>query len=478
MAPKTTLNEGNLKDLGPDRLAQLVMDLVKGNAALKRQARAALLEEAGAAHLGAEIRKRIATLRRSRSFVDWRKQKALVSDLDRLRVTIADKITRDDPKLALDLTWRFLELAAPTYERCDDSSGRIGDVFRVARDGLSDLLPAAEPDPIALAGQIFTCAIEGNDYGQYDGLIGLAGEALGSSGRDRLQELIETAQTETGSRPKEQDGEVIGWGPAGALHLDRFAFDHRQLALQAACRDLADAQGDVDTFIATFSQQERKAIWGATAIAARLADQGRSDEAWDILEAAESQPAHMLPRLIEAKIVVLESAGRGTEAQAMRRRAFEDHLDAGHLRRYLAALPDFEDMEAEERALTYVAETGDKHTALQFLIQWPALERAGALVRAAPYTWNGDLYELLRPAAEALDACDPVASTILRRAMIEFTLETARSKRYRHAARHLAECQSLANSLAKQSSVPSHKDYLQRLKTKHGRKTGFWALVE
>jgi len=62
MAAKTTLNEKNLSTLGTEQLAKLVMELVSGNAALKRQARGALLEQAGGDALAVEVRKRIATI--------------------------------------------------------------------------------------------------------------------------------------------------------------------------------------------------------------------------------------------------------------------------------------------------------------------------------------------------------------------------------------------------------------------------------
>ena len=51
----------------------------------------------GPGKLAAEIDKRIKTIGRSRSFVDWEKRKPLVQELDHLRVTIA---TRLAPKVS------------------------------------------------------------------------------------------------------------------------------------------------------------------------------------------------------------------------------------------------------------------------------------------------------------------------------------------------------------------------------------------
>jgi hypothetical protein len=71
----------------------------------------------------------------------------------------------------------------------------------------------------------------------------------------------------------------------------------------------------------------------------------------------------------------------------------------------------------------------------------------------------------------------PLAATLLLRAMIDFTLKKGRASRYRHAARHLAECASLVSAIGDFGAVEPHEDYSNRLKQEHGRKTAFWALV-
>ena len=82
MAAKSTLNAKNLEGLGAERLAELLIELSTGNAAAKRRLR---LELAGAANpedVAKEVRKRLATIARSRSFVDWQNQRALIEDLE------------------------------------------------------------------------------------------------------------------------------------------------------------------------------------------------------------------------------------------------------------------------------------------------------------------------------------------------------------------------------------------------------------
>ena len=91
---------------------------------------------------------------------------------------------------------------------------------------------------------------------------------------------------------------------------------------------------------------------------------------------------------------------------------------------------------------------------------------------------DGDLYHILVPAAEALEAKHPLAATMIRRALIDFSLGAARSSRYRHAARHLLECQGLAGQIEDFGPVETHEAYLARLKAEHGRKASFWSLLD
>lgn len=77
-----------------------------------------------------------------------------------------------------------------------------------------------------------------------------------------------------------------------------------------------------------------------------------------------------------------------------------------------------------------------------------------ALRRHIPYAQNrltgttplpkSGAYEFLAPAAETLAEKHPLAATVALRAMIDFTLNEGRQKRYGYAAQHLATCADLA----------------------------------
>jgi len=81
-----------------------------------------------------------------------------------------------------------------------------------------------------------------------------------------------------------------------------------------------------------------------------------------------------------ASIDVQEAEGNRQEAQDLRWAMFERDLSPQPLRDYLARLPDFDDVEALDRAFAQAAASDDFGAALGFLMDWPAHREAAAMV--------------------------------------------------------------------------------------------------
>ena len=247
-----------------------------------------------------------------------------------------------------------------------------------------------------------------------------------------------------------------------------------KLALMA----IADAQGDVDAFISQYKPETRKVPTVAAEIADRLIAAGRAKEALKFLDAAEQQRDWVVFEWEDAKITALDALGRSEEAQQARWACFEKSLSPDHLRAFIQRLADFEDEEAEIRALDFAVKSKSMHHALAFLVSWPALDRAARMVVGRSEELDGDLYDVLTPAAQTLAGKYPLAATLMLRAMIDFSLSKARTSRYRYAAKHLMECSSLAANIKDYQNFETHDAYVERLKKEHGRKSGFWGFVK
>lgn len=479
MASDKTLNAKNLAVLGAERLADLLLELAQGDAATKRQLRLELASRSGSDDVAAEIRKRLATIAKSRSFVDWHKVRALAKDLKTQRAAIMKHVAPTRPADALDLLWRLLEMAPSIYERCDDSNGTIGDIMSAALGNLGEVAPSANLAAEKLAERVFAGVCD-NGYAQFDGLIEVMAEALGKAGLGLLKAKFEALSLAPPARAKAREGRVVAIGSRGPIYEDDFARDHHARTVRSALTQIADALGDVDGYAARFSGSEQTNPAIAADIAARLLAAGRAQDALTALSRADPDfgMGRRWPDWEQVRIDTLDALGRSAEAQDERWAIFERDLNADYLTSYLKRLPEFDDEEAENRALSYARAYTDFHQALDFLVNWPSPAKAHGvaadLIMERHSELDGDHYWLLTPAADALDQRYPLVATLMLRAMIDFALDKARSKRYGHAARHLHTCEYLAKSVDDWASHPDHKAYLANLKLRHGRKAAFW----
>jgi hypothetical protein len=485
MASKKTLTAANLEALGAPRLAQLLLEIAQGDTATQRRLRLALAIHDAPGRVAAEVRKRLAQVARASAFLDdGRKIRTLLIDLDTQRRAIVEQVAKIDAGDALELMWRFLELAGSVHERTGDRNRELEDIFGAACCNLGPLAEAAKPDPLTLADCVFD-ALEDNGYGQYEGLIAILAPALGSKGLDHLKASFVQLSRVPADRPPTGRPAIFALRVGGpvAIYANEIDAGRRASRVRLALRQIADAQGDVDGFIEQHSEAARKRSAIAAGIARRLLAAGRADEALRIVDAAE----HARPDPLElgwldfdwedARIDVLDALGRGEDAQAQRWSCFEDALSARHLRAWLDRLPDFEDDAGERRALDHAERHANLPEALSFLVSWRALDRAAHLVTARAKELEGDRYEVLTPVAQALAEKHPLAATLPLRAMVEFALVKARAGRYRHAARHLAECATLAPSIPAFGPLETHEAWATRLKSQHRHKWGFWSLM-
>lgn len=475
---KKTLNAENLETLGAGRLAALVMDLVQGNAALQRRARMELSAAQGPKDIAVDLRKRFASLRRSTTHVDWRKQKAFVKDLASLLAMIEDRVAPQDADEAFDLAWSFLQLAPSIHARTDDSNGAIGDVMRDAMGLIATLAPSISAKPTMLAERILDAVAEAG-YVEFDGIIPALAEALGPEGLDHLTAITEAW---TAGGPTAQ--EVARYRGLGLMSSpEASARRNMESTRSIILADVADAQGDVDAYMARYSAEQLTYGTIAPDVARRLLDAGRVQEAFEIITGARNAEAGQALRLFrydldEVYEECLEKLGRREDLKHHLWATFSQTLNGASLRKYLKLLPDFDDIEAEDRALAFAETHPHLGAAIHFLIGWPDHSRAARVIAARAGELDGNAYETLSTAADTLAAQHPLAATLLRRAMIQDTLNGAKLTRYRHSARHLAECQGSDAMIDEYGAVASHAEFVRMLRQNHARKSGFWQLVE
>jgi hypothetical protein len=200
----------------------------------------------------------------------------LVEDLETQRRAIVDQVAKADPAEALELIWRFMALANPVFGRCDDSSGTVIGVFHATCRDLGAIAQAATLAPEVLAERAFS-ALNENDYGQYDDLIGTLSPALGPTGLEQLKERFLELSKAPLEKLKDKDRRVIGWGVGDALCTDEISSRQRETTIPLALQEIADAQGDVDD---AFIAQQSEAAKTVPRVAAKIARRWRQRIRW------------------------------------------------------------------------------------------------------------------------------------------------------------------------------------------------------
>lgn len=454
------LNKKNLEALGAEVLAELLMEAVKGDAARQRRVRLALASEQSPREAAADIRKRFAQIRRAQSWISARSQRGLVTELSGLIDAIGTRIGPSDPETGFDLLWALLHLAPFIHARTDDSNGALGEVMDAAMRAIEALSPRLTRDPETLADQLFDALLE-NHFGAFDGAISALSQALGAPGLAILKAKAQAAMAEPGTLAKEG----------------------RDRTLRIILKDIADLQGDVDAWLAQYTSEQLTYHTIAPDAARRLLAAGRPDEALQVMETCLARGAKAdrwvdLPEVDTAHFACLEALQREDALRQAMWARFETRLCAETLRRYLSRLPDFEDDDALRAAQARVLDHPEVLRALLFCLHWPAPDLAADVVLARSSEIDGDAYDILTAAADLLEPAHPLAATLLWRAMIGFALDEGRSKRYRHAARHLASCAVADRAIDDWGPHPTHATFAETLRRTHPRKHAFWAYVE
>ena len=97
------LNAANLETLGASQLAELLIEISRGNAAAQRRLRLALAGGAGVTETARAVGKRLNSIARAKTWLDWQKIKPFLAELEVQRRAILDMIVPSDPREAADL---------------------------------------------------------------------------------------------------------------------------------------------------------------------------------------------------------------------------------------------------------------------------------------------------------------------------------------------------------------------------------------
>ncbi|SEL02117.1 DUF6880 family protein [Xaviernesmea oryzae] len=484
MARKPVVNSEALCKLGAEKLAALIVVQAESDQVFRRIVSAALAGAKGPEAVTKLIDQRLAALEKARSRVSWRRTKTFAQDLQSILRMIDGELAPLSAPLAVDRLLRFIATNGVVFERLEDGSGLIDDLYQNAVDALVPLTERLdEADRLLLPDRIMARLEDDEDNYLLLILTAIA------------RHLPEAALLQWDRQLEGQTKEIRR--RKGGRFEHEFFKSRLIDRLLTARQIIARARDDLDGLVA-LEAQKSPTLQDRLSVARMLYDAGRFQEALDWLRKPEDGRVRIMRRedlangagpiiaerldrvALEANI--LTALGDKPAAQALRWTCFEETLEPEPLRGYIAALGDFEEFEALDKAFAFVSKVKSPYGALSFFLRWPRLDHAAALVLAHRGRWDGGFYELLASAAELLEESQPLASAVLYRALLDDILNKSRSAAYGHGARHLIALRHLDGVIPPeaytQARMEPHAAYEAKLKQVHGRKYGFWPLLE
>jgi len=201
---------------------------------------------------------------------------------------------------------------------------------------------------------------------------------------------------------------------------------------------------------------------------------GQPAEALQYVPTADKVPPHCFDEYAETMGRAYEALGRTDDLRELRKRHFLHRPDPERLERYLGGL------EAKERPtaknlMRQAVLSGDYDPTRKavFFAELKEREIAAQIILAEPTAFRGENYPALLPLARSLEQGQPLAASIVYRALLESILDRAQSKTYPHAARYLHRLGKLGKKIRAWSPIAPHESYLQALRARHDRKRRF-----
>jgi len=437
----------DLVSLGPEVLAEALVDLAQHSEDVQH-----LVERlvAGPEERLRQLKQAISGMKRGRRFIEYRESPEFARKLS----ILVDDIRRDapSPEKGIDLIRRFFETDNSIFNRCDDSMGAIGDVYRHEASAVFASFAARCADESKIA-KTLRDLMTRNDYGARDYVIDTASQYLSETTmRTLVSQFRKSARTHTndydraaGFRLAESLARQIGDAP---LYKDivEETYDELPLSSQVDIATVYLECGDVDAALERLDRISPDAHF-------RLADREQLYEqcyrlkgdtrALILLLRRQFERSPSLRAIDELAKEVGEEERQNIINTQIDRIVTDNSFDS-------ARAAFLFDVDASKTAETYIVDRYDK-------------------LGDYFYAHHVDLVEKCEQAQ-----CWLSASLLYRTLLIDI-LEAGRTKAYRHAVRYLEKTDEYAERIVDWTGHNDHATFKQEIHAKHYRKRSFWS---
>ena len=400
-----------------------------------------------------QFKKQLAALKRMRGFVARRDSTAFAAVLSSLLDELAAGVS--DPRTGVELVAAFYETDEVIFNHCDDSNGRIGDVFRHDARELFVRYASHCQDKEWL-GSLLLKLNRNDGFGLREHLFGCAAEYLPpATMQNMVGSLWDLAERET----------------------NEYQRRHWVRGIESLARQLKDAP---------LFKRARRASWPALGtaacvdIAAAYMGAGDPTTALSWLERIPESESFQEDERDALLLAVHGELGNREQQEAVAWRIFRRYRCEETLRTLVSTIGEEQrERVLDEEAGIILRSEAISYSDAAFLVSSGRLDDAETYLLARADQLEGDFYDALLPLAESLEEHGRfLAASVIYRALLESILRRAQSKYYHHGVRYLRKLEALAGRVEAWRTVLPQGSYADELRRTHGRKVSFWSRYE
>lgn len=395
------------------------------------------------------FKKKISSIKRSSHFINWdesyefgRELSALLQDL---------KAGVDDPLAGVQLVADFYKADKWIFERCDDSNGDVGDVFRYDAKALFIEYASQCSDKEKVA-DIILKLNESDDYGVRDILIDCAEEYLPEP---ILRSMIETLQKQCSKKTDE-------YGKRAVLML-----------IESLAKQVKDPK---------LFEQTRIESWGKMTPAAVLdiarihLDSGNLQAALSKLLEISDEP-YMSYERDSLLMEIYRQTGDNEKLSELLYQRFHAHHSIESLQELLDVMGNDKRHEVISKEIALIFENKELRTSdAEFLISLKMIDETEKYLLERAELLEGDFYSSLIPLADTMESEERyVVASLIYRSLLLSILKRGYTKAYPHGIRYLKKLDVLAASINQWEDFDTHEAFKMQIRQDHGRKRSFWS---
>lgn len=397
------------------------------------------------------FKKRLSSIKRQRAFISRGESGAFSRDLVGLLEELES--SGSEPKAGVEAVAAFYEADAAIFNRCDDSNGTVGDVFRFDAAELFVSFASRCEDKDWLLDRVIKLNRE-NGYGIRDVLFERMSQFLPEPFlRKSVERLWVLADSQT----------------------DDYASTKWIYAIESLAKQLKDPQL-LEKAKRTRSSGE-PSVANIIDIAKLHFDCGDPARARSWIERVPLDDSFMARERDCLLIAIYQAQNDQEKLSETAWRVFRKNRDVDSLEQLLKVVGEENRSRiVEEQAKEILEATRFSGADAGFLIETDRIDDAETYIIDSESRLNGDYYlSLLALADGMLKHNRFLAVSVLYRALLDSILARAKSKYYHHGVKYLKKLDALSQKISEWKSVEPHSDYVAGLRQKHKLKSSFWS---